>query len=629
MSVEIYSLGEWIRRRRKALDLTQQGLADLVPCSVNTIKKLETDARRPSRELASLLASKLEISKDKQELFVDIARGVRSLDMLEQLTSPTDVDLQIADARLEPDLQSASVFSIIGRDLELSALTDLLKESRIVTITGPGGVGKSTLAQAILADHQKHGKRGFFVPLVGVSAVEHLPSTLASTLGLDVPFQSDPLEQIISYLTNKDLLLVLDNFEHLLDGASVVGQVVQSAAGVKVLVTSRERLRVTDEQAYPLQGLRYPEEHDFAGEISTYPALELFVDRASKINPVFSFEDKKTLAQICQLTEGTPLALEMLASWADVLPLKDIIPELTRNIDVLANADPRADARHRSMRAVFDSSWQMLGKQERNVFSRLCVFQGGFTRQAAEVVGGASLINLSTLAGRSLIKMDYESGRYSVHSLLQLFGEEQLTDASLIEDVRKDHAECFFSLAKTAGAHLHTADQEDWFEQLDLERENIRAALDALLSSQDEKGGRMIVMMSWYWRIRSKVVEARQWLAQALNIKQLSKETRANLHYHAGHFGWMQNEVEFARSYQLKSLELWEALGESGINGKAYSHQSLGMIAELIDHHEKALEEYQTSIELFKASGDFWGVAFARHRLGNVFFMMERFDEAH
>ncbi|HSM70210.1 MAG TPA: helix-turn-helix domain-containing protein [Anaerolineales bacterium] len=628
---EISSLGDWIRRRRKALDLTQQGLADLAYCSVNTIKKLETDARRPSRELASQLASQLEVPEDKQSLFVDIARGVRSLEMLEKLTTPSDVEIKAVDARLKTHAPPAPAFSIIGREPELDALTQLLKESRLVTITGPGGVGKSTLAQTVMTAYGKLGQSALFIPLVGLSAVEHIPFSIASALELNIPFHSDPLKQILAYLANKHMLIVMDNFEHLLEGASILGQIVQSAPSVSLLVTSRERLRLPEEQNFPIQGLRYPEEENFTGDISLYPALELLVGHARRINPDFSAEDKKNLVLICRLTEGMPLALEMLASWTDVMTLKDILHELTLNHEVLADSGFKADARHRSMRAVFDSSWQMLDKIERNVFARLCVFRGEFTRQAAQALTQASFRMLSVLAGRSMVKMDYKSGRYSVHSLLRIFGEEQLKGSGLLASVQDDHAKFFFDLAQTARPHLHTAEQEDWFDELDLERDNIRAAL-SFLSSEDgqrEQFGRLLSALSWYWRIRSWVVESRLWLERALAVDDYSAETLANLYYHAGHFGWMQGDSEYARTNQQKGLALWESLGERGVNGMAYSHQSLGMIADLEEDHERAIEEYLTSIRLYDASGDSWGVAFARHRLGGTLLTIGRIDEAY
>ncbi|MDX1377770.1 MAG: NACHT domain-containing protein [Anaerolineales bacterium] len=627
---EIFSLGDWIRRRRKALDLTQQGLADLVHCSVNTIKKLEADTRRPSRELASLLATELQIPEGKRSLFVDIARGVRSLDTLNQLTSRADVELQVAETPLSSDSQLAPAFPIIGREAELSALTKLLSESRIVTITGPGGVGKSTLAQAFMTEYQKGGLKVLFIPLADLNEVEQIPISIASALGLQVPARSDPLKHVIVYLASRKLLLVMDNFEHLMEGASLLGKIVRSATNVKLLITSRERLRLHEEQNFPLQGLRYPDKDDFGGDESVYPAMQLFIDQARKINPDFSMEGRNDLIQICRLTEGLPLALEMLASWTDVMPLKDILHDLTHNMNVLESASPHENVRHRSMRAVFDASWQMLDNAERDVFARLCVFRGGFTRQAAEVVADASLKVLSILAGRSMIKMESASGRYSVHSLLQFFGEKQLQDSNLLADVQNENAGFFFDLARTARSHLHTAEQENWFDELDLERDNIRAALSFLFSEdgQTQKAGRMVTALSWYWRIRSVVIEAHKWLERALKFDDYAVETLAGLYYHAGHFWWMQNDADRARSNQLQSLALWESLGEKGVNGTAYAHQSLGMIADLENDSERAIAEYRNSIRLYAESGDLWGVAFARHRLGGTLLKIGRIDEA-
>ena len=622
-----YSFGAWIRRRRKALDLTQLELAERLHCSVNTIKKLETDTRRPSKPLAELLALQLNIPEEQRQLFIECARGLRPVDALQHPDSPHSASRHSAPARPQPDIGPALDSALIGRETELSAVMRLLRESRLVTITGPGGAGKSSLAQAVLAEFKKHGIRGVFVPLVGLDSAGHIPLAVLSALGLTP--EADSKQQVHHYLRSKKMLLVLDNFEHLLEGASFLGEILQEAADVTILATSRERLRWSGEQVFPLQGLRYPEK--FAGgDPNIYPAVSLFLAAARKLRPDFEPADVDSLIQICSITEGMPLALEMSAAWIDTLSLSEIVAELRQSLDLLIKDDQSVGARHRSMRAVFDSSWQLLHETERSLFSRLCIFRAGFTRQAAEFVGAPTPTILATLVRRSLIRLNPASGRYSIHELLRMYGEEQLKMSPALDEMHRSHLQYFLQMAETAQTFLHKAEQFEWFKRLDEEQDNLRAALSFSLAelAQAERAVRLVLALCWYWRIRSRVVEARKWVEQALRIEPLSVEMRARLNFHAGHFGWMQDDLALARTHQHVSLRLWQSLGVDGMHGAAYSHLSLGMIADHEQSSEEALEHTDKSIGLFKECQDEWGVAFARHILGAVHLALGDLDQA-
>ena len=623
-----YSFGAWIRHRRKTLDLTQPELAERLHCSVNTIKKLETDARRPSKQLAELLAAQLHIPEEHQLLFIDCARGLRPIDALQRLDAGRPAIVSVHPTRLKPDSAQAPVSSIIGRATELAALRQLMKDSRLVTITGPGGMGKSFLAQAVVADYEAHGLRAVFVPLVGLDSADHIPLAVLWALGFTA--DTDPKQQIFDYVRPKRILLVFDNFEHLLEGATFLSDILQAAADASILSTSRERLRLSGEQVFPLRGLRFPE-HFNSGELSLYPAANLFLAAARKLIPDFEPADQASLVQICQITEGVPLALEMSAAWADKLSLSEIVAELQRNLDILVQENRQVAPRHRSMRAVFESSWQRLENTQRDVFSKLCIFRGGFTRQAAEALSGANPMILSGLINRSIIRLNYASGRYSIHELLRRYGEEYLDSMGWSVMTQQEHLMYFLEQAETAQLSLHKAEQIEWFNRLDEEQDNLRAALSFALAEpeQVERAVRLVLALCWYWRIRSRVTEARRWVEPALQIKSLSIENRARLEFHAGHFGWMQNDLAFARFHQQLSLQAWQSLGVDGINGAAYSYLSLGMIADLEQSYAEAVDQINTSIRLFTECHDDWGAAFARHRLGATLLAMGDLNGAH
>lgn len=609
-----HSLGDWIRHRRKMLDLTQQGLADRVHCSVNTIKKIETDSRRPSKQLADLLASQLDIPEEYRPLFLDVARGIRSVDSLGRLTQSSEPQHH----RFNLDLIPAPASPILGRESELDTLTRLLKDARLVTITGPGGIGKSSLAQALIIGYQNRGERVAFIPLVGLDSHEHIPFAIASALKLDIPPDADLIKCIQSFLQSKKILLMLDNFEHLLDGAMILNTIITASPDTKLLITSREQLGLPGEQVFPLQGLRYPSGTSDGSNWDQYPAISLFVERARLLIPDFKPTNPEDVIKICQLTEGLPLAIEMAASWVASLSLPEIVSELERDIDILTRTSRLGDSRHGSMRSVFDVSWQVLSETEREQFSSLCVFCGGFTRQSAESLCGATKENLASLVSRSMIKFDHESGRYSIHALLRMYGEDRLKVSGRYEKIQRLHVGIFLKLVDAFTAHLHSDEQKEWFDRLADEQDNIHSALSFLLSSGEESvvAIRLIIDLCWYWRIHSQVREALKWLDSALQIGIESIPLKAALHFHAGHFGWMQGDYDFARSHQQESFRLWKSLGIDGIRGQAYSLHSLGMIAILKEDHASAEKSFVESLPLFEQAGDLWGVAFTWKWIG-------------
>lgn len=624
MTDEIYSIGQWIRHRRKTLDMTQQGLADRAHCSINTIKKIETDSRRPSRQLASLLAEQLDVPEEQYALFIDIARGVRPVESLLDKVS------RISEARFAYDPQPVSSSKVIGRESELAALKLLIQDSRLVTITGPGGVGKSTLAQAVMADFQRRKERAVFVSLVGVSMADHISHVIAVELNLDIPPGSDPLEQILAYLKSKRILLVLDNFEHLLDGANILEQILNSSSEVRILTTTRERLRLDEEQVFPLQGLLYPENDADNGNLEKYPAAGLFVARARKLIPEFKPTDSTSLIKICQLTEGLPLALELAASWVNSLSLAEIVFEIQHNLDVLANDTGSDTFRHGSIRSVIETSWKRLSELEQEVFSSLSVFQGGYTRQAGEAVCGATREIVSVLVSHSMLKFDHESGRYSIHALLRIYGIDKLKDSGRFETIQKVHALFFLDLAETSITYLHGDEQNEWFDRLDEEQDNIRAALSFLLANegQSKESVRLVVGLCWYWRIRSRVVEARYWVDEMLQVDTDDVNMLAVLHYHAGHFDWMQGDAESARKHQMASINFSEALGDTGVNIKSNAYLSLGMIANMEGDFIAAEKYFLESAQLFGQCGDDWGKAFSQKWLGVSYMEQRKFEDA-
>jgi len=317
--------------------------------------------------------------------------------------------------------------NFIGRALELSELTELLvsPNCRLVTVIGPGGIGKTRLAiEAADAVRERFADGIAFVSLLSVTPTEPIAPVIASEIGCSLSGQVDARDQVARFLRSEQKLLIMDNFEHLLGESLWLGELLAEAQRLRVLVTSREALNLSEEWRYPLAGLMVP-----AGDVNDAgqsDAVRLFVERAQQVRPDFSFEmERDGVLQLCRITEGLPLALELAAAWVKTLSCTAIADEIESNIAFLATGLRNVPARHRSMQAAFDHSWALLIDDERHVFQRLAVFRGGFSREAAEQVAEATLPLLSSLLDKSLVRRDLD-GRFQLHDLLRQYADERL-----------------------------------------------------------------------------------------------------------------------------------------------------------------------------------------------------------
>ncbi len=302
---------------------------------------------------------------------------------------------------------------------------------RLITILGAGGMGKSHLAQELAWRCRAHTGAGvFFVALAAVTDAEGMILAVIDALGY--PLQADrraPEQQLLDYLHRKQLLLVLDNFEHLLTAAGLVNDLLRAAPGVKILVTSRAPLQLSGETHYVLGSLAYPAQAATTAAVD-YGAVALFIACARRLRPTFApnADELSAIVCICRLVEGMPLGILLAASWIPLLSLQTIADEISHNLDFLEAELRDLPARHHSLRAVFTQSWQRLGETERTVFMRLAVFRRGFTRQAAESVAGASLPTLRVLVNQSLLQVE-QGERYTLHELLRQYAAAELAAA--------------------------------------------------------------------------------------------------------------------------------------------------------------------------------------------------------
>jgi predicted ATPase len=320
----------------------------------------------------------------------------------------------------------------IGREYEISQITALLAEPtcRLLTLVGPGGIGKTRLAlEAAGLQRSAFAQGAYLVPLQPLSSPEFIVPAIAETLHFQFYSVDDPKHQLLDYLRDRSLLLVMDNFEHLLNSAQLISEILAFAPDVKVLATSRERLNLLEEWVLDVQGLSAPA-NETETEILDYDAVQLFLQSAQRIQVGFTLTDaqKPAVARICHLVGGMPLGLELAAAWVRALACEEIADEIERGLDLLATSARNVEPRHRTMRIVLDHSWNLLTNIERDVFQRLSVFKGGFRKEAAQNVTGTSIQTLSALVDKSLIRVS-ANGRYEQHELLWQYAREKLTES--------------------------------------------------------------------------------------------------------------------------------------------------------------------------------------------------------
>jgi DNA-binding SARP family transcriptional activator/predicted ATPase len=437
---------------------------------------------------ARVLAEELNSAPDPatQELY----ERIRRRDDLAPVTLPAPQPDEPAAAPMTALPTAPAGFAIahttplFGREAELATLTTLLgdPERRLITVVGPGGSGKTRLAYAVAARQKSRAGANAvgWIELAPLTAVEQLVPTIAAAFDLRLSAERHGApshrQQLIDALMQRRVLIVLDNFEHLLAGADLVAELVRAAPEVRILVTSRERLGLHGEQILALQGLELP----VGAEASiAAPAAQLFVHAARRVVPDFAPapSDLPHLVAICRLVAGLPLALELAAVWVELLSLEAIAAEIQRSLDLLATTARDLPERQRSIRAVCASAWQRLAPDQQRLFAQLALFRGGFTRAAAYAVTDATPVQLARLVHTSWLRYDRERERYTIHELLRQYAAEQLVvDSELECRTRNRHATYFCAMLERCGAELRGAQQQDAIAAIDAERENVRAA---------------------------------------------------------------------------------------------------------------------------------------------------------
>jgi predicted ATPase/DNA-binding CsgD family transcriptional regulator len=516
----------------------------------------------------------------------------------------------------------------IGRTQELGEIQTRLADPtcRLLTLVGPGGIGKTRLVlqaaeQFDASTDQTSGV--YFVPLQPLASSDTIIPAIADALDLRFYQTTNPKQRLMDYLHDQCLMLVLDNFEHLLDAAGLVSDILAAAPDVKVLVTSREVLNLQEEWVYPVQGMHFPQNGDSSPE--GFSAFRLFVQSARRVRPDFSADtEQEGILRICRLTQGMPLGLELAASWVRVLTCAQIADEIEHGLDFLATSARNIPERHRTMRAAIEQSWDRLTAPEQNAFKRLSVFHGGFTRDAANAVGAASLVTLASLADKSLLHYNPEAGRYDLHELLRQYGEERLNEsAAESADAHDLHCYYYSRLLEQSWLRLAGSQYPQAYAELEIELDNIRAGWHWAISHQREAEIRASLRSLWlFYDNGSRFHEGEQLFAKAVNSLSIAGPAYERI----------RAQVMVRQAALLFSLDcLDDALSLLGVSVAALQPEDTPedvafalcewglIIVEQGNPPAEAIVKLQQSLELYRVQDDLWGIAYTLHWLSYAY----------
>ena len=583
-------------------------------------------------------------------------KDLREPEHLYQLTAPgleaTFPPLATLDAR--PNNLPTQLTSFVGREVELAAAGSLLAANRLVTLTGPGGTGKTRLSLQVAAQAMDDFPDGvFFVALETVRDPALVASRINGEIGIVEAAGRSSQDVLIEWLASKRVLLVLDNFEQVVDAGPLVADVLRAAPGLKVLVTSRAALRVSGEQEFPVPGLPVPPDPGTLGgyersllgggaldpaTLTTYEAVRLFVARAVAVRPDFKVtnENAPAVAAICARLHGMPLAIELAAARVKLLSPDAIMARLEHQLNLLAAGARDLPARQQTLRGAIAWSYDILDEPQRLLLDRLSVFAGAFTLEAAEAVGGPSdeigldvIEGLLGLADQSLLRsVDDDPPRFRMLDTIREFAAEMLEAREDGAAIRGRHARWYLDLAEAAVPQLAGAEQRSLLELLEREHDNLRAALDRSAAAGDGDTTIRLAFALWrFWQKRGHLNEARRRL-ESYAAQPWSSEPpplRARLLEALGGVLWWQADITAMKAAYAEAVEIWRAVGDKKEIANALYNYSFSFAVSPnpredprdADPEGQGLQAQEEALALFREIGDERGQANVLWGIGN------------
>ena len=611
-----------------------------------------SSAGHGGQTLISVATRELVIEELPEEIeFLDLGlHRLKDLGREERIFQVTHPELSVDFPPLRtldiiPNNLPVQLTSFVGREAEIRNLSELLgkEQIRLVTLTGAGGIGKTRLSIQVAAEQLDSFPDGvWFVPLALLTDPEYVITEIASALSIQLQPKGDPKKQVIDYLSQKRLLLVLDNFEHLPEAASLVNDLLRGASSLRCIVTSRELLQISGEQTFSVPPLPMPPEDVEIETLSQYESVQLFIERAQTVKPDFELTEQNAaaIAAICHRLDGIPLAIELAAARARGMTVQQILDRLERQFEFLTTRRRDVAERHRTLRAAIDWSYDLLEKDEQELFAQLSVFSGGFFFEAAEEIcdvplrkGGQGVVTdvfelLFSLQDKSLLTVDelMEQTRYGMLEPLREYAKEKLGEDI---ELKKAHAEYYLSIAQDLDQKLRSADQSDALSLMALELDNFRASMDFSQEQEEWKLlGELGVALSQFFYFRGFWSEGIQRLRQAEGeLRSLGDNALlAKALHRLGRFYQYQGDYEIARNLYTESLQIRSELGDKW--GIAYLLNNLGSIAYSQGDYNEARQLNIESLQIKRKLGDKQGIASSLNNLGIIARERGDYDEA-
>lgn len=542
--------------------------------------------------------------------------------------------------------------SFVGRTREMAQIKRQLRQTRLLTLTGLGGVGKTRLAMHVGADVLHQFADGVWVAeLASLSDPELIPPAVCSVLEMPDELDGSPMQSLMEHLHTKQVLLILDNCEHMLEGtAALVDGLLRSCPGVVILATSRQALGVSGEALCRMSPLTTPRDHrrgtrapDSRSSVTTCESAQLLVDRLVAREPNFALtsDNAVAVARICQKLDGIPLALELAASWVSVLMLSEIARRLDDRFQLLRKGVRTASSRQRTLRGAMDWSYELLAEPERALLRRLSVFVGGWTLEAAETVttdhttgpGAVQADDVLELLGelveKSLVVVDgsKHETRYRLLETVRQYAAGKLDEAGEAEATRRRHRDYYAQVAEQAGPERTGREQNARLARLHTEDANLRAALEwSLAAGETEQASRIFDAPVWYWHVHCPFHTTSSWVSSMLSaLRDKSHGLRAKVLVSAAGFAYLQGNHEGAAERASEGLKLARRLGDQ--NSAAYALMMLGHVAMRGARYEQAKELLRESLQLARELSEYRCTLYSLNCLANSLVYTEHLDE--